>query len=406
MNDPAFRDLAASPTAVRPVFASDGDQFIAMCFRGGLLQLVTIGFYRFWFLTNVRRRLWSSTSVAGDAFEYLGTGRELLIGFLFALAILAPFFLAYFLVGLEAEGYRAFASAPLYLVLYLFGQYATYRARRYRLTRTSWRGLRFWMAGSAASYVGRSALWIILTLATLGLANPWRVAALERYKMRNTRFGDIEGDFVGRPWILFGRGIAIWLVGTGAAATTGWLLWLSIQDMAKIDNPGLVTAEFAAHFAGSFAPLLIIALLWPVYQAIEWRWFLEGLRLGGVACKSDFGKGRILKLWLAYFGVSLGAAIATGILAIGLSSMFAPMAEMLDFSKSVAGGAGAVLIYLALLLVLGVFYRFFLQHNLWRAVVQSIVVENVGLLAAAQARGAASSALGEGLLDGLEMGGF
>ena len=49
--------------------------------------------------------------------EYTGRGKELLIGFLFALAILVPIYLAYFLVGLEAERFKAFASFPLFAVL-------------------------------------------------------------------------------------------------------------------------------------------------------------------------------------------------------------------------------------------------------------------------------------------------
>ena len=130
--------------------------------RGALLELVTLGFYRFWLATDMRRHLWSNTSVNGDAPEYTGTAKELLIGFLFALAILAPIYLIYFLVGLEAERLQAFASIPLGLFFYLFAQFAIYRARRYRLTRTVWRGVRFWMTGSGVSYAWRAGLWGLL----------------------------------------------------------------------------------------------------------------------------------------------------------------------------------------------------------------------------------------------------
>jgi uncharacterized membrane protein YjgN (DUF898 family) len=54
---------------------------------------------------------------------------------------------------------RAFASVPLGLFFYLFAQFAIYRARRYRLTRTIWRGVRFWMTGSGVSYAWRAGLW-------------------------------------------------------------------------------------------------------------------------------------------------------------------------------------------------------------------------------------------------------
>ena len=94
--------------------------FRRLVVRGAMLELVTLGFYRFWLATDMRRHLWSHTSVDGDAPEYTGTAKELLIGFLFALAILVPIYLVYFLIGLEAERLQAFASVPLGLFFYLF----------------------------------------------------------------------------------------------------------------------------------------------------------------------------------------------------------------------------------------------------------------------------------------------
>jgi hypothetical protein len=35
-----------------------------------------LGFYRFWLATDIRRHLWSHTSVNGDAPEYTGTRRS------------------------------------------------------------------------------------------------------------------------------------------------------------------------------------------------------------------------------------------------------------------------------------------------------------------------------------------
>src|SRR5205814_942625 len=83
----------------------------------------------------------------GDAAEYTGRARELLIGFLIALAILVPIYLAFFLIGIEAEHLQALASIPLVAAFYVFGQFAIYRARRYRLTRTVGRGVRLWISG-------------------------------------------------------------------------------------------------------------------------------------------------------------------------------------------------------------------------------------------------------------------
>ncbi len=156
--------------------------------------------------------MWSNTLIGGDAAEYTGRGRELLLGFLFALAIIVPIYLAYFLVGLEVARLRAFASLPLLAFFYLFGQFAVYRARRYRLTRTVWRGVRFWMNGSGWAYAARSALWLLAVIFTLGLLLPWREASLERYKMHHCHYGDLQGSFAGRGWDFFKRGWWLWLL--------------------------------------------------------------------------------------------------------------------------------------------------------------------------------------------------
>ena len=59
------------------------------------------------------------------------------------------------------------------------------------------------MDGSGWAYAGRAMLWGLLTLVTLGLAWPWREAALERYKMRHSYYGDLQGSFEGRGWEFF-----------------------------------------------------------------------------------------------------------------------------------------------------------------------------------------------------------
>src|SRR5262249_51185267 len=147
--------------------------------------------------------------------------------------------------------WQGFASTPLFISFYAFGQFAIFRARRYRLTRTVWRGVRFWMDGSGWAYSLRAMLWGALVFMTLGLALPWREASLERYKMRHTHFGDLRGDFAGDGWTFFKR---------------GWWLWL-------------------------LSPLAIILPLAPFiyaeFKAREWRWWLDGIRIGGVSLSSD-----------------------------------------------------------------------------------------------------------------------
>jgi uncharacterized membrane protein YjgN (DUF898 family) len=360
-------------------FSGDRGDFFGLIARGAALELVTVGFYRFWLITDVRRHLWSNTLIDGDGAEYTGRGRELLVGFLFALAILAPFWLIYFLIGVEAERYQAFASTPLFLALYVFGQFAIYRARRYRLSRTVWRGVRFWMDGSGVSYALRAMGWGVLMVLTLGLILPWRETALERYKMQHSHYGDLQGRFEGKGWDFFKR---------------AWWLWL------------------AAPFALVLFPLAPFA--YAQFKAIEWRWWISGIRFGEVHLKSDL-RGR------AFYGLYWKVIGWTFLLSLGLGLyVFAVSALTMNVSgQSLAQAIGpdgiphapllAVLTgigYLAFVLAVNVVMRLYLQRDVWARVSASITVHDIGAAANVAARGDLASALGEGFADGLDVAGF
>ncbi len=252
----------------RPAFNGNGREFVGLCARGAAFQLFTFGFYRFWLATDIRRHLWSRTSINGEPFEYTGRPRELLIGFLIALAILAPVQVVYFLAGLRAEQAQAFASLPLSLFYILFGQFAVYRARRYRLTRTVWRGVRFWMSGSGWAYAFRWLGWSLLVLFTLGLVYPWMRASLERYKMKHTYYGDLKGDFTGRGSEFFRRGFLIWLVCVAPLAMliAGGVMTSPVGAAKGLRESGLVLASAGGLW------MLAIPFVWPYFRALEWRW--------------------------------------------------------------------------------------------------------------------------------------
>src|SRR5919204_1269776 len=71
-------------------FVGDDHAYWRLMVRGAVLLFCTLGIYRFWLATDQRRFLWANTEIAGDALEYIGTARELLIGFLIAIAVMVP----------------------------------------------------------------------------------------------------------------------------------------------------------------------------------------------------------------------------------------------------------------------------------------------------------------------------
>jgi len=175
--------------------------------RGSILLALTLGIYRFWLTTDTRRFLWSNTAVLGEPLEYTGTARELLIGFLIAVAILIPFYAFIFLLALTQGLAGQLAGVIGFALATVLGHYAVYRARRYRLSRTVFRGVRFHQTGSAWYYAIMAVLWWTVIILTLGLAYPIALSRLERFKMRNTWLGNLQGHFEGSGGGLFIRGL-------------------------------------------------------------------------------------------------------------------------------------------------------------------------------------------------------
>jgi uncharacterized membrane protein YjgN (DUF898 family) len=363
----------------RVTFSGQRRDFRGLVMRGAALELVTVGFYRFWLATDMRRHLWSNTAVGGDAAEYTGTAKELLIGFLFALAILAPIYLVYFLIGLEAERLQAFASVPLGLFFFLFAQFAIYRARRYRLTRTVWRGVRCWMTGSGWSYAWRAGLWTLLSVLTLGLALPWARASLERYKMRHTSYGDLQGRFVGTGGALFKK---------------VWWLWLLMWPSAFL--------------------LIPVPFIYAAMRAIEWRWWVSGIRVGEVGFTSDLSNGAFIDLYWKVIGWSV--LLIVGLIAWGGAAFwigYANVPASLPAEQKILlatqqlpvllmGGFG----YIVAALAVGVVIRIYLMRDLWQRVAQSVTVENLAAADNVTAQGELVSALGEGFANSLDIAGF
>ncbi|UPK30744.1 YjgN family protein [Bradyrhizobium sp. 195] len=365
------------PTGVD--FTGNRSEFRKLVTKGAMLELVTFGFYRFWLVTDIRRHLWANTAVDGDAAEYTGRAKELLVGFLFALAILVPIYLAYFLIGIEFERWQGFASVPLFIGFYAFGQFAIFRARRYRLTRTVWRGVRFWMDGSGWAYSLRAMLWGLLVFLTLGLALPWREAALERYKMQHTHYGDLRGDFEGDGWTFFKR---------------AWWLWL-LSPIALLIFP------LAPFFYAEF-------------KAREWRWWLDGIRIGDVRLSSNLPHDAFYGLywkvigWWTLLSMAFSAYLGGGaLLVVTLSGV--PADQLFgsdDAAKSIPMVVMMVIGYFALALAINIVMRVYLQRDLWSKVLETVGVHNIAAAADVRGSGQLASALGEGFADGLDVAGF
>ena len=391
--------------------------------RGAVLLMLTLGIYRFWLTTDVRRFLWSNSEVAGETLEYTGTPFEILIGFLVAVAILAPVYAGFFIAALDLGTLGQVSGVVAFLGLAVLGQYAVYRARRYRLTRTIYRGLRFHQGGSAWGYALRAVMWWGLTALTLGLAYPFQLASLERYKMRHTYYGDLQGRFNGSGLRLLLRGLPMWLlVMAPLALAVGAFVeavdWKALADAlaagtdklgSRIEggNPQLPdVVVFAMLMGGTSATFA--ALLYPAFQAVILRWWLSGLRFGDIALASSLHMRHVYGAYVRFLWFGLLFAIALGALSVpALLLLGAVGGKVPDSIVAEAVATGALLVgYVVTALGFSTVYRATVLLSLWQLGMESLQLSGLGALERVQASGTPSSAVGEGLADALHVGGY
>jgi uncharacterized membrane protein YjgN (DUF898 family) len=422
---PGLLAPVARPEAYAVRFVGTTGAYWRLLIRGAVLLAVTLGIYRFWLATEVRRFLWSNTEVLDESLEYTGTPLELLVGFLIAIALLVPIYVGFFVVALNLGPVGQFVGVLGFPVLAFLGHVAVYRARRYRLTRTVLRGVRFHQTGAAWRYAVCALFWWTLIALTLGLAYPFAQASLERLKLRHTYYGNLRGEFVGAGWRLFLRGLLMWILVMGplVAAITYSLAIVDWDALIAAASSARDSSDFFARLgskteattrAGAIAvtcvtsSFLIAAILFPAFQAVTLRWWMSGLRFGEVAIGSRLRTVHIYGGYLRFIGYSILffiVSMVVAIIAVVLFRFSVQPSVQSDIAEIIAA-VGGVGFYVAMMLGFSTIYQATAKLTLWRRGVESIELTGADALSRVTAEGAPSSAVGEGLADALNVGGF
>lgn len=363
------------PSERRPTYDGAFGRVLGIALTNSLLGILTLGFYRFWGKTRLRRYLWSRVAFDGDRLEYTGRGMELFVGFLVAILILIPLFLALGLMDLLLAGtpFGEAISALVYLVvLVTLIHAAIYRARRYRLTRTLWRGIRGGQTGSALAYGLQAFGWAIVTGLTFGLALPVMRTRLQAFRMENTWFGDLSFTFGARAGALFKRWLAAWIL---------------------------------------MIPTLGLSYIW--YRVVEFRYFASCTNFGGLMFESDLRTGRVMWIGLRYFLALFLVLGLFGLLLVPLAPELAGMLEAAQQGEEAAAGAlsGRIVVVLIALLVgagmvVGALQAALVLHPLLGAVCASLTIVGDEDFAAIRQSRRAVPGRGEGLADALDVGSF
>jgi len=289
-------------------FTGNWREYLPIAATNALLIIVTLGIYRFWASARQRRYLWSRTHVIDDTLEWTGTGKEMFLGFLIVIAILAPFFLfiQFLFPALMARGKVEAAGGVFFLfeiaIIYL-GGFARFRATRYRLSRTWWHGIRGgsddpgWNFGG--EYLGRYALVFV----TLFIMFPWATTRLWNSRWSAMSFGPLKfranldaAGLKARWALIYAAPFAAMIVAFAVIAAVGINL-----EPASGPNPTL---------GGAF--LVIVLLFYIAIPLATLHWYAKffrnaasATRLGELEFEFDASTWDWLKLFLGNLALAV-----------------------------------------------------------------------------------------------------
>ena len=175
-----------------------------------LLSILTVGVYSFWGRTQIRRYLHNEVLAGEDRFEWHGTPIELLLGWLKAMAVLAVLYAGFFLATLSgSEALKVGAVLFIYLGFFAVLPFIIVGAFRYKLSRTSLRGIRFSSTARVGEFSKLYFKWLCFTIITLGFYSPWMLNHTAGYLRRSVRYGDQPFRYDGAGKDLFGAYLAM-----------------------------------------------------------------------------------------------------------------------------------------------------------------------------------------------------
>ena len=393
----AVADRAASDEPVRPTFDVRRASLFWFATRMSVYTVLTLGLYRFWMATRLRRYYWSATRLLGDPLEYTGTALEKFLGFLFALVVLA-IYLSLVNLGLAFLGLVSFdkptgieiqiilnlsvlASLPLVF-------FATYRARRYLLARTRWRAIRFGMDQAAWAFTWRAMLLSLLTAMTLGLLYPFQNFRLTKFMVDRTWFGDARFRLEGRWLGLMGYWLWVWGLGLG----------LIICLMILLSRSGEQELTAAGALAVVGALVLMLAVI--RYRVAAFRYFWANRAVSGARFENEIGAAEVIGIYfvglvaVSFFAVLMAAGVTAILTLLWLG--IAP-AEQLDALRRLSEGVAdpnlgwpifvlAAIAYLSTIAFSSALIQVFIIRPLLRRQVEAMTIRGTAGLAGVRQR--------------------
>lgn len=186
-------------------FHGEGSKLFGIVIVNLLLTVITLGFYYPWAKAALTQYIYKETELDGSRFTFHGTGKEMFKGFIKAVIIIILIYGQLFLfqyLNIPLVGLIIF-----YLLFLALIPFVIHGSMRYRMSRTSWRGIHFGYRGKFNELSKVFYRDVFFTIITFGIYGAWMAMNLRKYTVSNVRYGDVEFDYHGKGgqyfWINF-----------------------------------------------------------------------------------------------------------------------------------------------------------------------------------------------------------
>jgi uncharacterized membrane protein YjgN (DUF898 family) len=407
------RPGAPAPPHSAVTFHGSWIDFSKIAIPNVLLTLVTLGFYRFWGTTREREYLWAHTRFIDEPLEWTGRGIELFIGFImvFLLVVIPIIVIQFVLQGLLLQGQPLAAGILVFslfmLIFYLTGV-AYFRALRYRLSRTYWRGIRGGSDDPGFTY-GLSYIWKNIAGAIpLYLLYPWASMSLWNERWSKMSFGPYRFEsnadwkalmkryllFYLVPFLLFVGGVIVGVAALDAHANGAG------SDPFSTAGGAFGVVIIILAILGLYIVMPVAALL---YYSKFMRVAISALRLGDLEFAFTARSPDWILFWLANLAIFF---IAYSVAFIPFTLIVA--ADPTQLTQQLEAGESILSIGLVISALLAIiplaFASAIIRYRSWKFFITHIEAYGEVNLDRMTQSETQSSRHGEGLLDAFDVG--
>lgn len=231
-------------------FDGQGLDLFGILILNWLLTLVTLGLYYPWARVNLLRFYYSNTGLNNTGFVFEGNGVELFKGFVRVFALFVGLYALFMYGNITQNTELTLIGFTLLAISFVAAiPFALHGAMKYRLGRTSWRGIYFGYRGDRNVLLNKTYSGLLLTICTFGIYYPWLVNNLRVYIIGNMRFGNVKLSYQGQGSELFMIYLKAFFL---TPLTLGlYLFWFKKEYYNYLIENTFLEHEGENHFLGS-----------------------------------------------------------------------------------------------------------------------------------------------------------